>query len=521
MVTRSLLLTMLVMACPVADAAETRELTLFTVAMHGIEGEEFVVGTDDPDLIRLCREQLELPVDERDLHVSGAIGDGHGGFNLGREWHHEPGSWQLAEASIELCDGLPSFVDDDLEYWIEAVGSFCPWASYIDAEGVPHPLRSPAAVRIDLVPWVTGLDRPLGVVWPPGDQRRALVIEKAGVIRAVEDGVVRTEPVLDISTRVRSAGSEQGLLGLAVHPGWPERSELFVNYTNQAGDTVVARFAAETAPLIADPASEEILLEVRQPFSNHNGGHLAFGPDGMLWIGTGDGGAGGDPEGNGQDLGSPLGKLLRIDVSSPGGSTVPADNPFAGSPDALPEIWAFGLRNPWRFSFDRATGDLWIGDVGQNEREEIDLEPRRAPGGRNYGWNVMEGSECYNEPTCDDAGLELPVVEYDHSEGCSVTGGFVYRGDEYPILDGMYLFADYCSGRIWALAPGGRFGWAVAEVGSTNDRIVSFGEDPLGELVAVAIDTGSIQRVTAERVPQPPRRASRRVAPSPQELMRD
>ena len=192
---------------------------------------------------------------------------------------------------------------------------------------------------------------------------------------------------------------------------------------------------------------------------------------------------------------------------------MPADNPFAGSPGAAPEIWAYGLRNPWRFSFDRATGDLWIGDVGQNEWEEIDLEPRRAPGGRNYGWNVMEGSTCYDEPGSDDAGLVLPVAEYDHSEGCSVTGGFVYRGADSPILEGMYLLADYCSGRIWALAPGGPSGWAVAQVGLASDRLVAFGEDPRGELVAVAIDSGTVYRVSAERALEAPRRVPRRVAP--------
>jgi glucose/arabinose dehydrogenase len=255
------------------------------------------------------------------------------------------------------------------------------------------------------------------------------------------------------------------------------------------------------------------LFEASQPFSNHNGGHLAFGPDGMLWIATGDGGSAGDPAGNAQNLGSPLGKLLRIDVSEPGGYSVPADNPFVGSPGALPEIWAYGLRNPWRFSFDRATGDLWIGDVGQYEWEEIDVEPRRVPGGRNYGWNVMEGSRCYDEPSCDDTGLVLPVAEYGHSQGCSVTGGFVYRGADHPILDGMYLFADYCSGRIWALVPGGRTGWAVAQVGSASDRIAAFGEDPEGELYIVAIDSGTVFRVIAERAAQAPRSASLRVAP--------
>ncbi len=513
MLIRILLLTIFVIVGTVADAAESRGLTLFTVALHGIEDEEFVVGTDDPELIRVCREQLDLPVDERDLHVNGVIDHGHGGFNLGREWHHEIGSWQLAEASVALCDGLPSDVADDLEYWIEEVGNFCPWSSYIAAEGVPYPPRSPAAVRVSLTPWVTGLDRPLGVVWPPGDPQRALVIEKAGIIRAVEDGALRGEPVLDISTRVRSAGGEQGLLGLAVHPGWPNRPELLVNYTNLAGDTVVARFSVEAAPLRADPTSEEILLVAAQPFSNHNGGHLAFGPDGMLWTATGDGGSGGDPEGNGQDLGTLLGKLLRIDVNGTGGYSVPADNPFAGTPEVLPEIWAFGLRNPWRFSFDRATGDLWIGDVGQNAWEEIDFEPGRAPGGRNYGWNVMEGSVCFGAPGCDRAGLVLPVAEYNHAEGCSVTGGFVYRGADNPILEGMYLFADYCSGRIWALVPGGRTGWAVAQVGSTTDRIVAFGEDPRGELYAVAINSGSIHVVIAERAPQAPRAVPRRVAP--------
>ncbi|HWC06515.1 MAG TPA: PQQ-dependent sugar dehydrogenase, partial [Gemmatimonadota bacterium] len=312
----------------------------------------------------------------------------------------------------------------------------------------PGPDPEPALVEV-----ADGLSFPVHLTSPPGDPR-LFVVEKSGAIRVIKDGQVLQTAFLDIRDEV-SGGSEQGLLSLAFHPRYASNGRFFVDYTNLSGDTRVVEYRVSADPDRADPAPVQTILSVDQPFANHNGGLLVFGPDGMLYVGLGDGGSGGDPQGNGQNRGVLLGKILRIDVDAGTPYAIPSDNPFVGQAGRRGEIWAWGLRNPWRFSFDRETGDLFVADVGQNDREEVNARSRDE-GGVNYGWNVMEGSECFQDDDCDRAGLTLPVVEYDHGEGCSITGGFVYRGSALPELRGHYFFSDFCSGfvRSFRLAGG-------------------------------------------------------------------
>jgi glucose/arabinose dehydrogenase len=319
-----------------------------------------------------------------------------------------------------------------------------------------------------------------------------------GVISVVSaDGSIQEQAFLDIDARVKS-GSEQGLLGLAFHPDYQSNGRFFVNYTDLNGDTVVSEFArAGTAgAVVADAGSERILLTIDQPFANHNGGMIAFGADGYLYIGMGDGGSGGDPLGNGQAPTTLLGKMLRIDVDSGDPYGIPADNPFVDGP-ALPEIWSLGLRNPWRFSFDRETGAMFIGDVGQGSREEVDAEAAGA-GGRNYGWNIMEGDICFLTVPCDNSGLTMPVAVNDRSRGeCAITGGYVYRGALYPELTGAYVFSDYCTGTLWALDAQVAVDDGTAEafqLGESGFQVSSFGEDESGELYLVNLH-GEIYRL--------------------------
>jgi len=357
----------------------------------------------------------------------------------------------------------------------------------------------PERVRLALRPVAGGLEAPLLATHAGDGSGRLFVLEQVGRIRIVQDGELRPEPFLDVSDRL-VAGGEQGLLGLAFHPAFATNGRFFVNYTDANGDTVVAEYGLDAGETDrADPDSERVLLRIDQPFANHNGGNLAFGPDGFLYVGAGDGGSAGDPMGNGQGLDTLLGKILRIDVDGRSGGrpyAIPPDNPFVGREGARPEIWALGLRNPWRFSFDRGTGDLWIGDVGQASFEEIDTAPAGEPG-VNYGWNTMEGRACFAPETgCDESGLALPVAVYGHDAGCSVTGGFVYRGARWPDLVGAYLFSDYCSGTIWALdAEHPNAGPTVLL--ETGRAISSFGEDEAGELCVTDLAGGELLRVVA------------------------
>ena len=356
----------------------------------------------------------------------------------------------------------------------------------------------PAAVGVELEV-VTDVPRPVAIAAPPDGSGRLFVVDQGGRIWLVRDGRRAETPFLDIAARV-TAGGEQGLLGLAFHPSFPDDPRFFVYYTDGDGRQVVSQWRVPSAGADqADPDSEGVLLRMDDFAPNHNGGALVFGPDGYLYIGTGDGGGGGDPRGNGQKLDTLLGKILRIDVDGTGDGrpyAIPADNPFLDRAGAQPEIWVTGLRNPWRISFDRATADLWIGDVGQNRYEEIDVVRAGSGGGQNFGWNITEGFHCFpsGEP-CAPEGLTLPVTEYDHDFGCSVTGGFVYRGAAYPALAGGYLFADYCSGNVWlidAAATEVRDPRLVLESGRS---ISSFGEDESGEVYAADLGAGELLRV--------------------------
>jgi glucose/arabinose dehydrogenase len=357
---------------------------------------------------------------------------------------------------------------------------------------------NPIGLTVQFAPFATGVDQPVYATGSADGTGRLLVVEQPGRIGIVNtDGSVVSLPFLDISDRV-AFGNEQGLLGLALHPGYARNGRLFVDYTRKTdGATVISEFHASGDT--ADPASERILLTIPQPFANHNGGMLAFDPAGKLLIGMGDGGSEGDPQGNGQNRAALLGKILRIDVDGKRPYAIPPDNPFAGSKDTAPEIWDLGMRNPWRFSFDRQTGDLVIGDVGQGDWEEIDAEPA-GTGGRNYGWNVMEGDHCFRVPGCDQRGLVPPVVEYSHGDGnCSVIGGYVYRGSAVPALVGGYVFSDYCTGTLWALSAAAALADGsvpLTAVGSAGQSVSSFGQDDAGELYLMG-QSGRILKVAA------------------------
>jgi glucose/arabinose dehydrogenase len=296
---------------------------------------------------------------------------------------------------------------------------------------------------------------------------------------------------------VGAGGSEQGLLGLAFHPDYVNNGTFFVNYTDQRGDTVIGRYRRSSDPNQGDPTSEMVVLRLDQPAANHNGGMLLFGPDGYLWIGMGDGGAAADRFGNGQNPETLLGKMLRLDVNGAEPYAIPPDNPAVADPAVADEIWAQGLRNPWRYSFDRATGELWIADVGQNAYEEINRVAAGTPQGvLNFGWPIMESQHCFREANCASQGLVLPVAEYSHDLGCSVTGGYVYRGQAFPALQGGYLFGDYCSGRIWAIPATTSEPTQPTQVLASRASISSFGEDEAGELYLTDM-RGTLYRVTA------------------------
>jgi len=370
------------------------------------------------------------------------------------------------------------------------------------ADGISQPVSAPielppvtAVTNITLAPIITEGLTDATYLTHAGDDR-LFIIEKPGRIHIIQDGTLLPEPFLDISERVESDFSERGLLSVAFHPNYADNGNLFVNYTNNDGDTVISRFQVTTDPNVADAANETILLTIPQPFPNHNGGLVKFGPDGYLYIGMGDGGAANDPQGNGQNSSTLLGKMLRIDVdgsSADANYAVPADNPFINGEERN-EIWATGVRNPWRFSFDRLTGDLFIADVGQNVWEEVSFQPANSPGGENYGWDILEGLHCFSDDECDSSGTVLPIHEYEHENGrCSISGGYVYRGQQFPDLVGNYLFGDYCSGEIWALTPADDGSWPTQFLLNTNFNIASFGEDVNGELYVVDLQGGVYQ----------------------------
>ncbi len=364
----------------------------------------------------------------------------------------------------------------------------------------PAPATSSVSAGSAAVPGpatVSGLGLITNIVAPDDGSGRLFVTDQVGVIRVVRDGKVVATSALDIKAKVGSTGTEQGLLGLAFPPGFATKQRAYVYFTDTAGTSRVYRIRVNASdPDSFDPASMQLLLSIPQPYANHNGGQLAFGPDGYLYLGFGDGGGAGDPGNRAQDLGVLLGKILRIDVETTPSSPaygIPPGNPFAGRAGARPEIWEYGLRNPWRFSFDPATGDLWIGDVGQDKWEEIDHVAAGTPAGQDFGWPLYEGNHLYNA-TAKSAGFVWPVAEYPHPTGDSVTGGSVYRGSAFPAEQGLYVFGDYVSGKIWTLARAGS-GWTMRLVATTNWGISTFGVDGSGELWAADRNAGTIHRL--------------------------
>ena len=372
-------------------------------------------------------------------------------------------------------------------------------------EGIPT--TSGTALATELV--AEGFKQPTHLASPPQDFARLFVVEQAGTIRIIKSGKTLPRPFLDIRSRVRSGG-ERGLLSIAFHPSYAANRRFFVYYTEGTGDLVIAEFAATaTDPDLADPASERRLLIIpHRKYGNHNGGQLAFGPDRFLYIGTGDGGAGGDPDNHGQTRTALLGKLLRIDVDKsdrglPYG--IPASNPFVKDKSGAPEVWAYGLRNPWRFSFDRVTSDLYIADVGQNAWEEVNVQPASSAGGENYGWRYLEGAHCFDPPAaCPTRGMAMPVIEYPHQVGGqSITGGFVYRGCRMPDLRGTYIFSDYVKGFIGTFVLANGKATHLRDVSrelappspNTIRHISSFGEDARGELYLLEHYNGEVYRL--------------------------
>jgi hypothetical protein len=363
--------------------------------------------------------------------------------------------------------------------------TFLACTSAVDTNRDPNGNGLPAAMRLDEV--VSGLTRPVYLTAPSGDLR-LFIVEQPGRIRIVRDGQLRQQPFLDIVSKVGSQGNEQGLLSVAFHPDYSSNGLFYVNYTDTEGDTRVERYSVSADSDVADPGSAKLILGFDQPYGNHNGGHVLFGPDGMLFIATGDGGSGGDPQGNGQNRGSLLGKILRIDVDGGDPYAVPSDNPFVGQAGVRPEIWAYGLRNPWRVAFDPESELFFVADVGQSTNEEISVVPADQ-GGINFGWNTMEARHCFPpNSSCSQTGLTLPVVEYPRSDGISITGGYVYRGSAIPDLQGHYLYADY--GRQWIRS----FRYENGEVRDSGEldledvsSVSSFGVDGAGELYVVSL----------------------------------
>lgn len=353
-----------------------------------------------------------------------------------------------------------------------------------DSAGVADAVAFPDPADFVWQPIASGLERPLDIVSPKDGTGRLFIVEQTGKIFILQQDILLPQPFLDLSetvSRLTSDESEQGLLGLAFPRDYATSQGFYINYTNRSGSSVIARYRVSDEMNAANPDSEDILLQIEQPSANHNGGGMQFGPDGFLYISVGDGGGTGDPGSNGQNPDNLLGTLLRIDVSAPQRYTIPADNPYLEG-DGQPEVWAYGLRNPWRFSFDRLTGDLYIADVGQDAWEEINFLPAGSPGGFNFGWNFKEGSSPYRGTPPQDAIFIDPVHEYDHSLGKLITGGYVYRGQALPEFYGIYIFGDFISGRVWGMLPNEDYCRAVEELFQTGSYISTFGEDENGDL---------------------------------------
>jgi len=356
------------------------------------------------------------------------------------------------------------------------------------------PLCTAQSPRIALEPIITDLNRPVFIANADDGSGRLFVVLQAGKIVIFDGQKILPSPFLDITSSV-SCCSERGLLSVAFHPNYAANGLLYVNFTDVNGDTVIARYiVADADDNAVNPDSQVDLLQIAQPYSNHNGGQIAFGPkDGFLYIATGDGGSAGDPENRAQNHQSLLGKMLRIDIDNGQTYAIPTDNPFVNDANILDEIWALGLRNPWRFSFDRQTADLFIADVGQSSREEVNFQANENSDGQNYGWRIMEGTTCFNpSENCDEENLTLPIIEYSHTLGCSISGGYRYRGSRIAQLEGYYLYGDFCSGRIWGAVQDDTGAWVVDELLNTKLSISTFGEDEAGEVYVADHSTGTI-----------------------------
>lgn len=357
----------------------------------------------------------------------------------------------------------------------------------------PPVVATPTAVSLTKI--TDGLHLPVAVTHA-GDER-LFVAEQHGTIRIVQDGRLLPDPFLDVGPKLAIDGTERGLLGLAFHPAYGENGRFYIIYTNRNGNTVLSQYTVDPAdPNRADPGSERFVLLVKQPFGTHNGGPLLFGPDGMLYVGLGDGGAVGDPYDNAQDPRTLLGSVLRLNVDDLP-YTVPSDNPFVRHPHRRGEVWAYGLRNPWGIHFDHATGDLYLADAGQSNAEEINFQAANSPAGQNFGWPIREGFECYGAEMCREAGFVPPIFAYDHSEGCAVVGGGVYRGRQYPALNGRYFFSDFCAGTIWNLTYRGDGTWQRTAVYETNTQVSAFGTDAHGELLVLTYRPGALWQIRA------------------------
>lgn len=418
--------------------------------------------------------------------LTAAILDGDGAPVL------QPVTWATLDPGIAT---VASTGDRTVQVTALQPGSTTIVASFGGSAGV-------AAIVVSATPTVevvaTGLVFPVYLTQPPGDTTRLFIVQRAGRIRVIRNGALLPDAFLDLTSIVRSTG-EGGVLSLAFHPNYANNGQFFVYYTDLGGTIQVARYTVSADPDVADAASAQPIIAIPHPtFENHYGGLVAFGPDGYLYVGLGDGGGSNNQLGHGQDSTTLLATLLRLDVNAGLPYLVPANNPFVGRPPAKPEIWVYGLRNPWRFSFDRLTGDLYVADVGQNKREEVDIQPAVSNGGENYGWSIMEGLICSEiDPPCDQTGLVLPVFDYAHTDGCSITGGYVYRGARLPLLNGQYFYADYCQG--WVRS----FRYANGTVSDHHDytpefgtlgNITSFGEDSRGELYIIT-QQGVVYRI--------------------------
>ncbi len=422
---------------------------------------------------------------------------------LGSSGHIGPGSavrWSLYPCDPRHLSGVPGgSYHWGMSTW--RIGVFLvvgALACNLDVGGttfVPTPPPAPPALQLV----AQGLTSPLYLTAPPGDTTRQFIVQQDGRIRVVRNDTLLTTPFLDIRTLV-TYGGERGLLGLAFHPNYKVNGWFYVYYTDLGGNIRILRLTVSAGdPNVADPTTGDTVLAVaHSTYNNHNGGMVVFGPDGYLYTGLGDGGGGGDPLGNGQNKHALLGKILRLDVDHGSPYTIPGTNPFVGDTSARAEIWDYGLRNPWRFSFDRSNGYLYIADVGQDLYEEVDVEPTGGVGRVNYGWNVMEGMHCYNATTCNTAGLTLPVLEYTHTNGqCAIIGGYVYRGKRVPALAGMYLYADLCVGWVHSFEyvfgrVGNQLDWSTQLFTGTN--VSSFGEDGRGELYIINLG-GNVYRM--------------------------